>query len=70
MTHHARYVYTIKQADIGALFLGPMRLYVPSFIGRVLPCDVGKRVYIVKSDDGLRDVPQIESEAQREESLS
>lgn len=57
----SKHVYTIRQQDVGyGMVHTPdgKRLYLHSAIGRVLACDVGKRVYLVG------DVLQVENDEQ------
>ena len=58
----ARAFYTLTAADVGKPWIrafGRTRL-VSEFIGRVLPGDVGKRVYLVG------DILQVENDEQRD----
>jgi len=60
-----QFIREIKKADIG---VGSHRLFGGRLdIGRVLPGDVGKRVYLVKSDNWPTGIYQIENDEQRDE---
>ena len=58
--------YEIGPRDVGKtllhMFGGPVQ--TSSFIGRVLPCDVGKRVYAVATVGGDYTL-QVENDSQR-----
>ena len=58
--------YTIGPADIGkaALHMFGSPVQASAFIGRVLPCDVGKRVYAVATIGGDYTL-QVENDSQR-----
>ena len=64
-----RVFYTIRQADVGARFItttvGVIELR--SFMGKVLPCDVGKRIYRLPTEDETDWFWAIESDQQRTE---
>jgi len=59
--------YQIKRTDVHRPCLkcfGRVHL-VSGFLGRILPGDVGKRIYCVKNDAGDSDVLQVENDEQR-----
>ena len=69
------YVTTIKADDVGRTHLlrpdcfccGAHRnIYIQDVMGRVLPSDVGKKLYRVRSDANDRWVLQVENDAQRD----
>lgn len=59
--------YTLTAKDVGRPWIKAFgRTWMCSeFVGRVLPGDVGKRVYCVQSDAGDRGILQVENDDQR-----
>jgi len=59
--------YQIKRADVRRPWLKCFgRVHpVSGFLGRILPGDVGKRIYCVRNDAGDSDVLQVENDEQR-----
>lgn len=66
-----RVFYTIRAEDAGkrviATDIGPV--FLADVIGRVLPCDVGKRLYRVPVNDRSHWIWQCESAGQRDKRL-
>ena len=59
--------YTLQDSDVGKSFLRAFgRVWlVTDFMGRVLPGDVGKRVYLWRDGEGV----SVENDEQRERRL-
>jgi hypothetical protein len=62
----ARPCYTVASSDVGRPVIHAFGrvMMVSGFLGRVLPGDVGKRIFL------SGDVPQVESDRQRDERLA
>lgn len=73
----AEFFHTITTDDIGKLNIGQKRChecghnlsfdasaYIPDFMGRIMPQDIGKRIYRVRDDADARWVYQVENDAQ------
>ena len=64
--------YTIASDDVGRPLLRAWgrSWSVTEFIGRILPGDVGKRVYKVATNDGSSEILQVENDEQRDRRLA
>ena len=64
-----KYLFTIEPGDVsGAPSHRPERFRLLAALGRILPCDIGKRVYEV-SDGCGRTFYQVENDEQRDERI-
>lgn len=64
---HGRLFYTLESTDIGNSLLEAFgrKWRVSDFLGRVLPSDVGKRVYRVLTNAGDSYILQVENDLQK-----
>lgn len=63
-----KHVHTITRQDVGkttSVHEGRRTFHLSEAIGKILPCDVGKRVYIIFNEDPENGVLQVENDAQR-----
>ena len=80
-----RLIYTIEQSDVGKGYVLNDEpkfcphckkkdvsdiIYLPGLMGKILPHDVGKRIYAVPSDDCKHEVHQVENDEQLERRLA
>lgn len=68
-----RYLFTVSEAHMrpyaGTQEIRLQAQQARSVLGRVLAVDIGKRIYAVRSDDGLRDVIVVENSMQQDKRL-
>jgi len=67
-------IHTIVNSDVGNSLSGPLAkkigmMGIANMMGKILPCDVGKRVYAVTCDDGETIIYQVENNEQRDTRL-
>ena len=67
-----RAFYTITDADVGKPLLRAFGKAWPvvDFMGRIMRQDIGKRVYLVRCDDGVSHILQVENQEQLEARLA
>lgn len=68
----SQHIYTIKHSDIGKWYTrhnGEL-LNIGDAIGYIQQCDIGKRVYRVRTNDNTGSILQVESNEQLERRLS